>query len=54
MKLKNPFSVFKSSLRDIQVMHDFNYNILTKTREDFPKNRYDQHKTKSTYKTVEV
>ena len=54
MKLKTPFSIIKNALSDIQVMHDFNYEIPTETREEFWLNECDRHPTNSTCKTYEV
>ena len=54
MKLKTPFSIVKNALSDIQVMHDFNYEIPTETREEFLGNECDRHPTNSTCKTYEV
>ena len=54
MKLKTPFSIIKNALSDIQVMHDFNYEIPTETREEFWGNECDRHPTNSTCKTYEV
>ena len=54
MKLKTPFSFIKNALSDIQVMHDFNYEIPTETREEFWANECDRHPTNSTCKTYEV
>ena len=54
MKLKTPLSFIKNALSDIQVMHDFNYEIPTETREEFWGNECDRHPTNSTCKTYEV
>ena len=54
MKLKTLFSVIKDALSDIQVMHDFNYEIPTETREEFWGNECDLDPTNSTCKTHEV
>ena len=54
MKLKTPFSIIKNALSDIQVMHDFNYIIPPKTREDFWENECALHPTNPTCKTYEV
>ena len=34
MKLRTPFSVIKNALSDIRVMHDFNNEVPTETREE--------------------
>ena len=46
MKLKTPFSIIKNALNDMQVMHDFNYEIPTETRDEFWKmNALDTQQT---------
>ena len=54
MKLKTHLSIIKNALSDIQVMHDFNYEIPTETREEFWRNECDLHPTNSTCKSYEV
>ena len=54
MKLKTPFYIIKNVLSDIQVMHDFNFEIPTETREEFWGNECDLHPTNSTCKSYEV
>ena len=54
MKLKTPFSSIKYALSDIQVMHDFNYEIPTEKREELLGYECDLHPTNSTCKTYEV
>ena len=54
MKLKTPFSFVKNTLSDIQVMHDFNYEISAETREEFLENECDLHPTISTCESYEV
>ena len=54
MKLKTPFSTIKNALRDIQVMHDFNYKIPPETKEEFWKSECELHPTNSNFKTYEV
>ena len=54
MKLKTPFSFTKNALSDIQLMHDLNYIIPPKTREQFLGNECDLHPTNLTCKTYEV
>ena len=53
MKLKTPFSVIKNALSDIRVMHDFNYEIPSETREEFWKNECEIHPTSSTCKVYD-
>ena len=43
MKLRTPFSVIKNALSDIRVMHDFNYEIPTETRDEFWKDECEIH-----------
>jgi len=43
MKLGTPFSLIKNALSDIRVMHDFNYEIPTETREEFWKDECEIH-----------
>ena len=45
MKLRNPFSVITNILSDINVMHDFNYEIPTETREEFWDKECEVHPT---------
>ena len=53
MKLGTPFSLIKNALSDIRVMHDFNYEIPTETREEFWKDECAIHPTSSTCKVYE-
>ena len=53
MKLRTPFFVIKNALRDIRVMHDFNYEIPPKTREEFWKDECEIHPTSSTCKVYD-
>ena len=53
MKLRTPFSVIKNALSDIRVMHDFNYEIPAKTREEFWKEECEIHPTSSTCKVYD-
>ena len=48
MKLRTPFSVIKNALSDIQVMHDFNYEIPAENREEFLKDECEIQPTSST------
>ena len=50
MKLRTPFSVIKNALSDIRVMHDFNYEIPSETREEFWKDECEIPPTSSTCK----
>ena len=53
MRLRTPFSVIKNALSDIRVMHDFNYEIPFKTREEFWKEECEIHPTSSTCKVYD-
>ena len=53
MKLGPPFSLIKNALSDIRVMHDFNYEIPTETREEFWKDECEIHPTSSTCKVYD-
>ena len=53
MKIRTPFSVIKNALSDIRVMHDFNYEIPTKTREQFWEDECEIHPTSSTCKVYD-
>ncbi len=53
MKLGTPFSVIKNALNDIRVMHDFNYEIPTETREEFWKEECENPPTSSTRKVYD-
>ena len=53
MKLGTPFSLIKNALSDIRVMHDFNYEIPTETREEFWKDECEIHPTSSTCKVYD-
>ncbi len=53
MKLRTPFSMIKNALSDIRVMHDFNYEIPTETREEFWEEECEIHPTSSTCKVYE-
>ena len=53
MKLRTPFSVIKNALSDIRVMHDFNYEIPSETREEFWNDECEIHPTSSTCKVYD-
>ena len=53
MKLRTPLSMIKNALSDIRVMHDFNYEIPDKTREEFWKEECEIHPTSSTCKVYD-
>ena len=53
MKLRTPFSIIKSALSDIRVMHDFNYEVPGETREEFWKEECAIHPTSSTCKVYD-
>ena len=53
MKLGTPFSLIKDALSDIRVMHDFNYEIPSETREEFWKEECEIHPTFSTCKVYD-
>ena len=50
MKLRTPFSVIKNALSDIRVMHDFNYELPSETREEIWKDESEVIQTSSVCK----
>ncbi len=54
MKLKTALYIIKNALIDIQEMHDFNYIMPSKSREEFWRNECDLYPTNSNCKTYEV
>ena len=53
MKLRTQFSVIKTALSDIRVMHDFNYEVPAETREEFWKEECEVHPTSLTCKVYD-
>ena len=53
MKLRTPFSVIKNAFSDIRVMHDFNYEIPSETREEFWNDECEIHPTSSICKVYD-
>ena len=54
MNLKMTFPHVKNALNDLRVMHDFNYIIPHKTREEFWEEECNKYPTKSTCVIYEV
>ena len=52
MKLRTPIFI-KNALRDIRVMHDFNYEVPAETREEFWKEECEIHPTSSKCKVYD-
>ena len=53
MKLRTPFSIIRNAFSDIRVMHDFNYEIPSETKEELWKEESEIHSTSSTCKVYD-
>ena len=54
MKLRTPFTVFPNSLRDLDYLHDFSYELPQQRQDLFWEKECNHDPTKSTFKLYEV